>query len=649
MCEVGNLIDLTCWDGEKKDEEAHDELEPKTDATSSFKGPYDPFDCVEKEACIKAINLETQAAKPAEATTNELDPDLNNESPPVGMQAEVDGAVGGLLTRQRSLNSSNNSFQKHLLKLKAAIGVSTPQNGRKSQFEKRILSDDLQMLSAESPLKLIDDDQDDTLSRAKFEADLKLMRISSFDSDATTVAAKTETHPQIEKSPSVGKLLQDLKNLVNDKLDEHLKKEFNVIIDSLSAAIGSACELKGQQDNAKTPTKSLPHVYTRQGTFDLDLDIQTQERRTKSLDIVECGAKMQELPDVMTSSSATYDCEPEEREPVIESHSFEKPKDPYMREVVDATLALQINELLERHNLTQSTKGDLNELSTSTAVHNETVNNQRPTVILVVNNPLTGSLSSIGSQLPSSCMAYSSHGPSESKINQISAQTDSSSGSTRRRSSSLSIHDKFQHMPDISVINQGQQHHQKMENSQNIAPKESQLKTPLTSDKSQAMAGFRQRRNSFSNLSASTANGSKAAVPGPRSALQVSNNQAKRHIFGPRTSMAAQSTISKSTGPMKAVIPVKRVAPTLKTPNVSSMDTFDESSYQNPMMTPHPRTAQKVFCTSTPIPQMRQSGQQQRRNSLRPSVASSNSNSSMYSTPQVRRASFSRKTGGGSG
>ncbi|KRF99643.1 uncharacterized protein Dwil_GK26753 [Drosophila willistoni] len=566
MCEVGNLIDLTGWDGEKKDEEAHDELEPKTDATSSFKGPYDPFDCVEKEACIKAINLKSQQeAKPVEVTTKDFDPDLNNESPPIGMHAELDGAVGGLLDRQRSLNS-NNSFQKHLLKLKAAIGVSTPQNGRKSQFGKTILSDEIQMLSAESPLKLIDDDQDDS--------------------------------------------------------------EFNVIIDSLSAAIGSACELKGQQDNAKTPTKSLPHVYTRQGTFDLDLDIQTQEHRTKSLDIVECGAKMQELPDVMTSSSATYDCEPEEREPVIKSHSFEKPKDPYMREVVDATLALQINELLERHNLTQSTKGDLNELSTSTAVHNETVNNQRPTVILVVNNPLTGSLSSIGSQLPSSY---------------------SSSGSTRRRSSSLSIHDKFQHMPDISVINQGQQHHQKMENSQNIAPKESQLKTPLTSDKSQAMAGFRQRRNSFSNLSASTANGSKAAVPGPRSALQVSNNQAKRHIFGPRTSMTAQSTISKSTGPMKAVIPVKRVAPTLKTPNVSSMDTFDESSYQNPMMTPHPRTAQKVFCTSTPIPQMRQSGQQQRRNSLRPSVASSNSNSSMYSTTQVRRASFSRKTGGGSG
>ncbi|XP_068159878.1 uncharacterized protein [Drosophila tropicalis] len=602
MCEVGNLIDLTGWDEEKKDEEAHDELEPNTDGTSSFKGPYDPFDCVEKEACIKAINLETQQkAKPVEATTKDLDPDLNNESPPIGMQAEVDGAVGGLLTRQRSINSSNNSFQKHLLKLKAAIGVSTPQNGRKSQFEKRILGDELQMLSAESPLKLIDDDQDDTLSRAKFEADLKLMRISSFDTDPSTVAAKTETHPQIKTSASVGKLLQDLKNLVNDKLDKHLRQEFNVIIDSLSAAIGNACDLIGQQDNAEAPTKGLPHVYTRQGTFDLDLDLQTQERRTKSLDIVECGAKMQELPDVMTSSSATYDCEPEEREPVIESHSFEKPKDPYMREVVDASLALQINELLERHNLTQTTKCDLNELSLSTAVHNEAVNTQRPTVILVVNNALTGSLSSIGSQLPSSCMVYPSHGQSESKINEISAQTDSSSGSMRRRSSSLSIHDKSKHLSDISMINQRQQQqqvyqqHQKMENSQNIAPKEIQLKTPITSGKSQAMAGFRQRRNSFSTSSAATANGSKAAVPGPRSALQASNNQAKRHIFGPRTSMATESTISKSTGPMKAVIPVKRVAPTLKTPNMSSLDTFDESSYQNPMMTPHPRAAQKYF------------------------------------------------------
>lgn len=50
MCDIGNLIDLTGWDEPVKDETV---VEEPPIQSNSFKGPYDPFDLVEKEACIK--------------------------------------------------------------------------------------------------------------------------------------------------------------------------------------------------------------------------------------------------------------------------------------------------------------------------------------------------------------------------------------------------------------------------------------------------------------------------------------------------------------------------------------------------------------------------------------------------------------------
>lgn len=51
MCDTGNLIDLTGWDEPINDETAIEEAAEIE--TNSFKGPYDPFDSMEKEACIK--------------------------------------------------------------------------------------------------------------------------------------------------------------------------------------------------------------------------------------------------------------------------------------------------------------------------------------------------------------------------------------------------------------------------------------------------------------------------------------------------------------------------------------------------------------------------------------------------------------------
>lgn len=55
MCDNQNLIDLTSWDEPKQDETAIEEAQGESAIieSTSFKGPYDPFDSMEREACIK--------------------------------------------------------------------------------------------------------------------------------------------------------------------------------------------------------------------------------------------------------------------------------------------------------------------------------------------------------------------------------------------------------------------------------------------------------------------------------------------------------------------------------------------------------------------------------------------------------------------
>lgn len=62
MCEVGNLIDLTPGEEPNNEETWFEESEDSIVPSNSFKGPYDPFDSMEKEACAKvSIGMQVYA------------------------------------------------------------------------------------------------------------------------------------------------------------------------------------------------------------------------------------------------------------------------------------------------------------------------------------------------------------------------------------------------------------------------------------------------------------------------------------------------------------------------------------------------------------------------------------------------------------
>ncbi|SPP86598.1 uncharacterized protein LOC117588405 isoform X2 [Drosophila guanche] len=640
MCDTGNLIDLTGWDEPQKEETILEESEASMVGTNSFKGPYDPFDSVEKEACIKGINLSTlqKVTEVAKATENPY-PDLENESPPVCMQSDV---VPGEGVRPPN-RPTNSSFQKQLLKLNASRSVinTPPHHGSKSrgaagsdsQFEKTILAENLQMIAAESPLKLIDDEppaDSNYRSSVNFEEDLKMLRIPILDAmtakeeEPKTPEEGHKAHFQtLDNQPqfghqsntrkNVGHLLQELKTLVHDKVDITKRYHFDSVIEALDAALfGSssipscAAAVAGDVDHT-TPVTTLPHAYTRQGTFDLEL----KDKRTTSVDEQTPPAtKMQEFPDAMVCSSATFDGDsrPELYDkdfhpmsappvpapaPTPEAAAVPLKRESFMTELVDESLALQINELLERHNRS----------------HNEHHGADPRTVILLVNP-------SNGGQFQTSCFVQPPAVDLQTGAKAIVANDDE--GSMRRRSSSLSIHDKSKLLPERKA-------NQLIENIQNVPPKE-----PRIMSSAGGPPPFRQRRNSFS------------IVNPPVKGAEAHN---RRTILGSRMKTPSiNESMSKCNGTAKASIPIKRVIPIVKPVNVAP----NEGTYLNPVHPPEtpmpvkPKAGQKIFCTSTPLPQMRSL----QRRSLKPVSVNAVVNAS-YSTPNIRRASFSKKPGSG--
>ncbi|XP_022214104.2 uncharacterized protein LOC111068723 [Drosophila obscura] len=632
MCDTGNLIDLTGWDEPQKEETILEEPEASMVVESnSFKGPYDPFDSVAKEACIKGINLTTQQKEKEEAKVAENPyPDLENESPPVCMHTDV---APGEASRPPH-RSTNNSFQKQLLKLNASRSVinTPPHHGAKSrgaaggdsQFEKTILAENLQMIAAESPLKLIEDEppaDSGYRSSANFEEDLKMLRIPILDAmTAKEEEPKTteEFHRADFQTPdnqsqlghqsirkNVGQLLQELKTLVHDKVEITKRYHFDSVIESLDAAIFGGCtaatNLAGDVDHT-TPVTTLPHAYTRQGTFDLEL----KDKRTMSMEEqLPPGSKMQEFPDAMVCSSATFDGDSRPDIYDKDFHPMSAPpapvplkREPFMTELVDESLAHQINELLERHNRS----------------HNEQHGADPRTVILLVNP-------SNGGQFQTSCFVQ----PPSAELQPAGKAivSNDEAGSMRRRSSSLSIHDKSKLLPERKA-------NQLIENIQNVPPKEPR-NTPLSS----SIAGsgpppFRQRRNSFS------------IVNPPVKGADAN----RRSILASRMKTPSiNESMSKCNGTaMKASIPIKRVIPTVKPLSVAP----NEGTYLNPVHPPEtpmpvkPKAGQKIFCTSTPLPQMRSL----QRRSLKPVSVNAVVNAS-YSTPNIRRPSFSKKPGSG--
>lgn len=237
------------------------------------------------------------------------DNDLNNETPPVTMEFSPKNA-------DANKNSSTGSESRHrtlqqLAKLNATrlSSIKTPTHNQLANFpsnvigscfESSFLSENLQMIAAESPVKLIEDEpnpipdtspvtplSDDACSNSEFEARLKMMRIAMLDSPAksdppaavlseqnlmTTTPTTSVNSPTLgTNAADVGKLLQDLKCLICEHVDISKREQFNKLLESIRAAVQCStptAEVSGRMG------KESPHVYTRQATFDLDLELQ---------------------------------------------------------------------------------------------------------------------------------------------------------------------------------------------------------------------------------------------------------------------------------------------------------------------------------------------------------------------------------------
>ncbi|EDV46892.1 uncharacterized protein LOC6550540 [Drosophila erecta] len=628
MCDVRNLIDLTEWDEPTK-ETLHEEPEDSVVATN-FDVPYDPFDLMEKEACMKGMTLTSQIKEKVSSAERQY-PDLESESPPVCMQTDTGSQPGSGETNQK--RRPNSSFQKKLLKHNASRSlVNTPPHSRsKTEFERTILNENLQMLAEESPLKLIQDD--DVLSTSiNFEEDLKMLRIPILDAlnNAEPKAKAEENHEKLDKidaarhesqeSPqtpiedrsngkSLSELLEQLKILAHEHVERSKWHLFDMAIESIAAVIfgpGGSCP-KAKEAEPSIPS---PYSYTRQGTFDLEL----QSKKTiRSLDanhiqkeeIDEPGSNVQNFPDAMVSSTATFDgesrLEPFDKDllpalPSIPSVSVAR-KEPFMTELVDETLAQQINELLERHKLA----------NTGITDHKQLQGADPRTVILLVNP----------SNYSSTEVAYSNKNVAKTKPMPLCE----SNVSMRRRSSSLSIQDKSK-LPR-EVLRSDRQ-------VENLPPPREVKKTAAVGPMG-AAAAFRQRSNSFSTPS----NPSTKAY---ESRLTLMSSRMRNPSIN--------ESVAKPYGSVKPMQSTKPVAPIMKASN--------ESTYLNPV---HPRvpqtpissrtkTGQKISCTSTPLPQMRT----QQRRSLMPMAMAAGSGSlsnTSYSTPSIRGPSFCKKSGSG--
>ncbi|KAH8416881.1 hypothetical protein KR222_009910 [Zaprionus bogoriensis] len=583
MCETGILIDLAGWD------EPAQEDEPVLVESNSFKGPYDPFEYMEKEACLKKARTQTQI----QTRTRTDDQDLNNEPPPDALQLDDSD-------QQSREDQITIAKRDATISAVSTINVTSPPPSCLKIF-RDVMKDSLQMIAAESPIKLVEDEPipvvigsaaptsdptDYECSNMEFEARLKKLRIAMSENSAKPSAPEviteqihteeTNASVDVDHSPQgeVERLWAVLKSLVCQHVEVSMRTEFDSVIERLRLRT-VVCPLGAAAAAPSRLAVDSPHAtYTRQATFDLQL--QKQQQKESDECVTGSSRKVDEFPDAMTCSSATYDGESVATVPIpiIDSVppsaapqiSIPRP-DAYVssssKEVND-NLMFQINELLERHNL-QSHDEQQHLQHQQLHEHNETKAASGSTVILIVNSTASG-------QAPS-CKVHPTASPS-SKTPPISAIGSSRASTYRRRSSSLSIHDKAKPERPKPLANQ------------NVPPKE--LLNPMTS--------LRQRRNSYSvNPAAAKA----APLGAGRSAV-----------------------IKESTTPTKTITS-KRLVSRVKPLNLSTVSTANHLNPTTPMPS-RTKPSGQMFCTSTPMPQMRA----QQRRSLRPMGTYSNSTAS---------------------
>ncbi|XP_053951072.1 uncharacterized protein LOC128858655 [Anastrepha ludens] len=460
------------------------------------------------------------------------------------------------------------------------------------------------------------------------------------------------------KGQNVLSLIDNLKSLLceNAIADKEKMEQANSLLKQLSATLNTD---KGEDNDKKAQNKDncegslqVPQTIVRQGTFDMELQPLAQEksdhtevtspisadtsRMTHSLHSVQLLSPSKEVPDVMVKSSSTYDCEPiAERENLLSPHvdAISPITSPNSKPTLSnaATsyadvndIIEQISNLLEQHQMTlQATNSDSkngSDLSGSNVQQQPSMYN--PTFIVVMP---TNSVQSTKKQNPNISICEDFFEDANSNI------------AMRRRSQSLSLHDKIKILklpvrpnpsksgasgsPDLECVPQ-------------IDISTSDVKTPLRRP---------VRRNSVSSDMPRTPLNRGTSLANAR---RVQNSQIQsRHVLGPskqleseiqqqavvhpipRTNLnvfkpdlkkktkqqTTKTSIMASREPLKAVIPIKKVAPmltaTMATPEgpvPNSRLLFQKDSMETSM---HLLTkCGKMSNTSTPMPPAKSTG-----------------------------------------
>lgn len=490
----------------------------------------DPFDIVEKEACLKA----KQAIKPASevklgnllslSNDNLLEdkqrPDnpalvsdelitlkrqqLDLESPPVMLkEKQPPDSVSGPDTDSNHNSSAESSasaklkknieYRKRLLKLSISNAAFSSPISRTQSLEledimgtpvsstlSRAAEFGEHLLATESPLKLVEDE--DIMSEEhkhfidsekNFEADLEMLKIpilSELPSPAveTFSIEKTRNTPEVvnESCAAVEKGLSNLEAIKakikakKNEINNNHQQEISYLIHNLKSLISSgemvnnskkqqASELLESLRSALKPCEAeeilkpdmltvAPQPIKRQGTFDIDLQENCEIN-------VDDQSLVKELPNCMVSSSATYDGETAEEKqdlnlPEIGSLSPTTSSSPHY--------LYQHNNNIDEENHLQTDVNDIMEQLSKLLINNSVenpANKHNPTFIVVMNtnqlnhtNFNNSQQSNVDAKQRSALVATYL----ENSINDGSPDLTKFNPIARRRSQSLSIHDK---------------------------------------------------------------------------------------------------------------------------------------------------------------------------------------------------------------
>ncbi|XP_017481303.1 PREDICTED: uncharacterized protein LOC108370486 isoform X1 [Rhagoletis zephyria] len=456
-------------------------------------------------------------------------------------------------------------------------------------------------------------------------------------------------------------LIDNLKSLLceSDIVDENKKEQANCLLKKLSTALNTEKtedNNSGEQENSYANAGLLtqaPQSIVRQGTFDKDLQSPGKDkgehtdmiptmsddtsRTTHSLQSTQSPSPPKEIADVMVKSSATYDGEPvAERENLLLPHvdNISPIKPPNFKHMISSEaisqpdvndIIEQIGKLLEQHKIaTLTNNGDDSSRSNSSANNAQQQSAMcNPTFIVVMQ---TNSIQPTHENVNSSICA--------------DAFEDMTSNlAMRRRSQSLSLHDKVKivQLPVRSHITPAAP-------ETTISPNiECVPRVGTTSDVKTPMRPT-MRRNSFCSatpltpLTSLNRGASMVNTRRPQN-LQVQS----RYSLGPsrmqdretqqqavvrpiqRTSLNAfkpdlkkrlkqqttKTSVMASSEPLKAVIPIKKVAPmlttTIATPEGPVAANSRLISHKVNMETSmHLLTKSgKIATTSTPMPSSR--------------------------------------------